>query len=110
MAEHENISMFRGEDKVLQVTLDPVVNITGWALTFTLRLTTGEATALIEKTVGAGIVITGGATGVFQVTLADTDTIGFQPGKYVFDCKRTDAGSETILVYGTLTLLAEVTR
>jgi len=110
MAENQDFSMFRGEDKVLEVTLVPAVVITGWALTFTLRLSTSGPTALVEKTVADGIVITGGATGVFQVTLADTDTVSLTPGKYVFDCKRTDAGSETILVYGILTLLAEVTR
>jgi len=111
MAENQDISMFRGEDKILEITLTPVTNITTWTLAFTVRETPESAVALIEKTVGAGITITGGAAGVFQVALADTDTASaLQPGRYAYDCKRTTAGLETILVYGVLTLLAEVTR
>jgi len=111
MAENQDISMFRGEDKILECTLIPVTNIAGWTLAFTLRSTPESTDALIEKTTGAGITITVPATGVFQVALADTDTAAaLQPGRYYYDCKRTNAGLETILVYGILELLAEVTR
>ena len=114
MAEKRNITaddeFFRGEDKILTVTLDPVVNISGWTLAFTMRLTAGSAEALIEKTTTSGITITDGTHGIFQVTLDDLETAGLQPGKYAYDCKRMDAGAEAILVYGTLELLAEVTR
>jgi len=107
---------FRGCDYILPVTIDNgadppvVVNITGWEITFTLRRSAGAEEALITKTTTSGIVITNGAGGLFQVTIADTDTISLAPGKYVYDCKRMTAGSESVLVYGTLTLLAEVTR
>jgi len=116
MARKQNCSMFRGEDKVLSVTVDngdtpPVaVNIMSWTLTFTLRQSAGDATALLAKTVGAGITITNPTGGVFQVSLEDIDTIALAPGKYAYDCKRMDAGTEAVLVYGTLTLLSEVTR
>jgi len=108
--------MFRGEDKVLSVTVDdgatpPVAkNITGWTLAFTLRQSAGDATVLITKTTSSGITITNPTGGVFQVSLDDVDTIALASGKYAYDCKRMDADAEAILVYGTLTLLAEVTR
>jgi hypothetical protein len=107
---------FRGEDKVLTITIDdgatpPVaLNITGWTLAFTLRLTPESLTALLTKTTGAGISLTDPLIGVLQVSIADTDTINLTPGKYAYDVKRMDAGAEAVLVYGTLTLLAEVTR
>jgi len=120
MARKQNITadaeFFRGEDKVLSVTVDdgatpPVAkNITGWTLAFTLRQSAGDATALVTKTVGAGITITTPLSGIFQVSLEDIDTIALAPGKYAYDCKRMDAGAEAVLVYGTLTLLPEVTR
>jgi hypothetical protein len=116
MSRKQNVSMFRGEDKVLSVTVDngatpPVaVNITGWTLSFTLRLTAGDATALVTKTTASGISLTAPLTGVLQVLLEDVDTVALSPGKYAYDVKRMDAGAEAVLVYGTLTLLPEVTR
>jgi len=116
MARKANCSMFRGEDKTLTVTVDngatpPIVlNITGWTLAFTLRKSAGDATVLITKTTDAGISLTAPLTGVFQVSLDDVDTIGLASGKYAYDVKRMDAGAEAVLVYGTMTLLAEVTR
>ena len=105
MGQKQNFEMFRGEDKILEVTVTGE-NITPWTLVFTLRQTARSDVALIER---PGI-ITSGVGGVFQVTLTDEDTVGLVPGKYAFDCKRTNAGAEGIIVYGTLNLLAEVTR
>ncbi len=110
MSEKQNFPMFRGEDKVLRVTLDPVLDISTWTLAFTLRLMAQSTEALIEKTSASGITLTDPTHGIFQVALADTDTASLAPGKYAYDCKRMDAGAEAVLVYGTLTLLAEVTR
>lgn len=116
MSRKANCEIFRGEDKILSVTVDDgetpavAVNITGWTLSFTLRETTGSATALLTKTTASGITITDPTAGVFQVSIEDVDTIALTPGKYAYDVKRMDAGAEAVLVYGTLTLLAEVTR
>jgi hypothetical protein len=111
MAKKQNFSMFRGEDKILQVTLDPVLDISTWTLAFTVRLTPQSAgDAVIEKTMIDGITLSDPTHGIFQVALADADTVGLQVGKYAFDCKRINERAEAILVYGTLELLAEVTR
>ena len=116
MARKANCSMFRGEDKTLTVTVDngatppSVLNITGWTLAFTLRQSAGDVTALVTKTTTSGISLTAPLTGVFEVSLEDVDTIALVPGKYAYDVKRMDASAEAVLVYGTLTLLAEVTR
>ena len=105
MGHKQNLEMFRGEDKILEVTVTGE-SIGGWTLMFTLRQTAGSTAALLER---AG-VITSAVGGIFQITLTDEDTVGLAPGKYAYDCKRTNAGAEGIIVYGTLTLLAEVTR
>jgi hypothetical protein len=110
MAVKQNFSMFRGCDYVLRVTLTGTGTIAGWLITFTMRLSPGSATALIEKTVGAGIVITDPILREIEITITDEDTIGLTPGKYAYDCKRMTSGAEGVLTYGTLTLLPEVTR
>jgi len=117
MSRKHNFEMFRGADKVLSVTVDngadpPVaVDISTWTLAFTVRLTAqSTAEALIEKTSTSGITLSDPTHGVFQVALADTDTAGLAPGKYAYDCKRMSEGAEDVLVYGTMTLLPEVTR
>ena len=107
---------FRGEDKVLKVTIDdgatpPVAkDITTWTLAFTLRRSAGAEEVLITKTSASGITITNGPGGLCQVAISDTDTASLVPGKYAYDVKRMTADAEAILVYGTLTLLPEVTR
>ena len=106
MARKADIEFFRGNDQAVRVTLDPVVNCNGWAITSTVRINPLSPNALITKTA----TITDGTNGIFTVTILDTDTNGLTPGKYSWDAKRTDDGLETTLVYGTLTLLAEVTR
>ena len=56
MAAIANISFYKGEDVTLTVTMSPATTITGWTLQFTLRKQFGDATALVTKTIGSGIV------------------------------------------------------
>ena len=103
---------FSGTDKVVQFTITDFAgvaqNITGWALRFVLTRR-GSLTALIEKTVGAGIAITNGAGGICQVSITDTDTnnlptYGLDPA-YEYELRRTDDGNEDVLAYGSVVLL-----
>lgn len=108
MATSANISFYKGEDITLTVTMSPVTNITGWTLQFMVKKQYGDATAQITKTVGSGITITDATNGVFTVAIARADTSGLDPGVYVFDIQRTNAGNQTVLTIGNLTLLPEV--
>jgi hypothetical protein len=97
------------------------LDVTGWDLAWVLRKKTNSADPpLIEKTVGAGITITGTFnsdpdinTQRIEVLLADSDTydpaasppVEIKAGSYVYALKRIDAGSETILAEGKFTLL-----
>jgi hypothetical protein len=100
-----------GEDKVLQFTvrdkLGVVVNITGWTITWALRADPEPSSpVLITKSVGTGIVITNGAGGIFEVTVAAGDyTLVTGPDKYYHSGRRTGAGSVAQLVYGYAILL-----
>jgi len=104
-----NFSIYRGEDVTVTDTMSPATNITGWSLAFTVRKNYGDPNpALIAKTVGAGITITNATNGVFTIAIARADTASLTPGVYVYDVQRTDAGNETVLTIGYLTILPEV--
>jgi len=108
MAALANLSFYRGEDITLTVTMTPVTDITGWTLQFTVRKQYGDTTALLAKTVGAGVTITDATNGVFTVALASAETTGLDLRAYVYDIQRTNAGNRTVLTIGSVTLLPEV--
>lgn len=107
-AIQSNFSLYKGEDVVVTDSMTPVTNITGWSLQFTLRKNYGDATALVTKTVGAGITVTDATNGVFKITLASADTANLALGNYVYDVERTDVGNRTVLSIGNLNILPEV--
>jgi hypothetical protein len=96
------------------------INITGWALSWMLkkRLAHDDSEALITKTTGGGTVTIAGtfnatpANNLQRATISilDTETDPLAKGDYQWELKRTDAGSETVLAYGKMTLLRGVHR
>jgi hypothetical protein len=102
-----NLSISKGEDVTVTDTIT-ATDITGWSLTFSLKRQYGDASALLTKTVGAGITITSAGSGIFTVAIARADTTGLDPRTYVYDIQRTDSGHQTVLTTGNLTLLPEV--
>ena len=98
-----------GEDVTVQVTISPVVDITGWTLVMTARLTLGVLPLAFQKSTGGfGIVITSGPLGVFNITVASADTSALAAVEYFYDIQRTDVGFRHVLVEGMLTLAAMV--
>lgn len=102
-------NLFVGEDKSLVFTVvdtaGVAVNITGWTLSWTLKRRATDAAALITKTTGGGgIALTTPVSGICTVTIEDTDTDPLGPLSGVHELKRTNAGSEAVLSYGTLEL------
>lgn len=114
-------TLYAGEPTDAQIAAGTAViqDATGMALIWVLKKTTKSATALISKTSGSGIAL----TGVFnaspaintqrvEVTLSDKDTyspnanppINIKPGPYFHALKRTDTGAETILCWGAFLL------
>ena len=100
-----------GEDKVLTFTVrdanGAVVNITGWTLRFTMRIT---PTFLLVKTTASGIVITDGPNGVCTVSVESEDytnaageTVEANT-KYDITLQRVDSTDDAMLSYGTARL------
>lgn len=90
-------------------------NIAGYAITFDIRRSHGSTSALLSKTVGAGLTISGTfnsvlatSTQVVTVAVADTDMttaiFGTNGGVFYYSLKRTDTGAEAVLAYGTITI------
>ena len=107
MTKKSNIAegeFFVGADKVLRVTLDAGVDIATWDLNCLVRLSPRSTANLITKTTPTQI--TKESATVFRVVFDSTDTAGLTPGKYYYECWRTDIGSKDPLVYGTLPLSA----
>lgn len=104
MSIQSRMEMFRGEDVTLTFTMSPVVNITGWAITWKMAERPGD-TVLLTKTA----TLSDPTNGVFTVSLASADTAEMDAGLYWFDARRTDSGSKATLADGTIRLKQEIT-
>lgn len=124
MAEESNIStdFYIGEDKEFpfiiyqkdasgNLTTTPQ-NLTGWSLRWDMRKTDNaiDPVVLTKSTGGSGITIDVGSGGTGTITIADTDTDALPPRVYRHALKRTDNGSETVLLYGNAVLGKRTTR
>lgn len=114
MSVQQNESFHRGEDITLRLEVTttgvgggPAVDITGWAISFSMQRRT-PGSIVLSKTVGSGITITDGPNGRADVVLSDDDTNALIPGDYDYDLKRTDSDSEAVLTTGTLTIKSTV--
>ena len=96
------------------------IDITGFALSWMLKraLTDLDAAAALTLTTGGSTIIINGTYNVdpavntqrATVTIADTDTDALNPGVYHWELKRTDAGLESRLAYGSVPLVRGVHR
>lgn len=100
-------SVTRGEAKTFtgthqtSATNTTSINITGWTITFTARLSDNRV--LFSK--ACTLVVAGAGTYSFSLTAADTTVT---PGNYNADIWRTESGSETIMCQGILTVNSNV--
>lgn len=100
---------FLGEDKNLVFTIyqaDGVTpqNITGWALSYMLkrRVTDLDPAAVLTRTTALGaITLTTPLLGICTVSIPDDVSDPLVAQLYHHELKRTDAGSEGVLTYGT---------
>lgn len=81
-------------------------NITGWALSWVMKkkATMADADAAIAKTTaGTGITISSASEGICVVHVLAEDS-DVRAGTYVHELKRTDSGSQRVLVRGLAVL------
>lgn len=98
-----------GDDKTVRIDVTDengaAKNMTGWALTWEIKSSRTSSTALVTKTTSDGISIGNGAgTGDrATITIADTDLEDtLSEGTYWHQLRRTDAGNEELLSYGSV--------
>lgn len=105
-------SWFTGEDKVLRFTVygegEVVENVTGWTFEWKLYKRRESATALVTKTVGAGVTVTNGPGGQVSIVVAAADTAALVDGSYAYVFRRTNAGASQVLAYGGVALRSAV--
>lgn len=105
---NQDITVYRAGREVLNFTMNPVVDITGWTIMFTVaRMTNKERqdeltrlyTASTTKLISVQASVTSGPAGTFSVTLTTAHT-DLTSDIYEYDVWRTDAGSELPLALG----------
>jgi len=112
LAKNQPLSLFKGEDKLIQFTVyqaDGITpqDITGWSISFVAHLVKDDGLTVITKTVGAGITLTSPTLGLLTLTLLAADTAGLPPWIYFYRIERTNAGSDTVLSYGDFKLMGK---
>ncbi len=122
MSKQQNITaddhFFAGEDKTLVFDIvdsaGAAQTMTGWALECVFRRSAAaSAVAFTTPTTGLGTITIGNGTGTDDratVTVSDDLTVNLVTGTYEYALRRTDAGNEQVLAYGTLELLKATTR
>lgn len=108
---------FVGEDKNLDCEVldgvatatDPLglpVDIAGWAGTFDMRESDHAAVAMLAiscSVTGTYAATRAANTQRLRAALTDDQTTQFDPGVYRYSFKRTTAGAETVLAFGSIT-------
>lgn len=121
MALEQDITLddhwFSGEDKQFRFTIvDSAGNpqtMTGWALEWVLRSAPNKDTATLTKNTSGGTIAISNGSGTDDratVTVTDDDTLNLVAKTYHYTLRRTDAGFEQVLAFGSAILQKPDTR
>ena len=102
MATQNKITIYRAEDIVLNFTMTPTTDITGWTLVFNVSESKNSATKLITN---KACSIVSAVAGTFTASLLTSDT-NIAPGEYWWDVYRTNSGSVRCVAYGPFNVQA----
>lgn len=97
----QTIEVYRGEQALISFTMNPVEDITGWTLMFTVTREENKETKLIGP-LSMNILVP--ANGTFEIELAEENT-DITPGEYVFDVWRVDEAFEEVKAIGSFIVL-----
>lgn len=116
-ATGQDFTLYRGEDKVVEVTIAGSGSIASWTFEASFRRSNRELDAIspiVTKDSDSGITIESAEDRVVHITLTDDDTLLFFDGlkerRYPWDLKRTNTGSESVLATGEVTVLNPSSR
>lgn len=109
-----DFTVFQGDDYAFSAFYkDPdsvAIDVTGYSARMQARAEYDSDEVSLDLTVGAGITITV-ALGKFRVEIPNEATAAMVPGVYVYDLEiTTPDGYKRKLVFGKITILAEVTK
>lgn len=102
----QDVTVRRGDDKVLRITLDENGSISGWNFDFAIRERQNEADSVTPAVETADVTIAindagdNDSPGIIDVTISDTVTLALSARKYFWSLKRSDAGFESTLSEG----------
>jgi hypothetical protein len=108
---------FTGEDKILEFEVlsadgTTAEDVSSWTLQWVVRKTVDSPNTLILKEALTGLAVVGVYNSIksvntqrVRITITAEDTEKLAAAAYPHALKRTDDNGETILAYGTLTLL-----
>jgi len=106
MATLNDIECYKGEAITLLCTMSPVVDITGWTITMTIRLNDEPDSGIVlQKTPGTLVAPT---SGQFSFALSKAETVALNAGIFAYDMQRVDGSSEANLSIGTFTVKPSV--
>jgi hypothetical protein len=98
----QTIEIGRGDAGTLNFSYSPVVDITGYTITFSVAKVRGGTEKLFPQ-VAASVI--SGPAGTFRVLLTTQHTN--QPhGTYYWDASRTDSGQEQVIARGPFVIVA----
>lgn len=105
----QDFTLHAGDEDIEEFTTrDPqgvIVPITGaTAIRWTLTPNAGAA-AVVTKTLGAGVTITDGPNGMFEVSLDEADTLSLAADLYYHEGEMTLGGRKKTVVTGTVTVV-----
>lgn len=90
--------IYRGQRKSFTLTMDPVVNITGWTIVMRFATRRRNKQAFLQLS----MTVTDGPNGVATATLTAAQTMAMNEGPIYCDVWRTDTSNETPLAQMTL--------
>src|SRR4051812_27507279 len=95
----------RGVHKLSRAPGAQVVDISGWAITFTVRVLPTTANPPLLSIDAA---VLSGTAGTYLISLTSAQTLALGVGVFHADVWRTDSGAQTEMAVGTLTILQPV--
>ena len=99
-----DLKIYKGEAPTFSFTMSPVVDITGWTISMTVKRKGTDTSALLSV---SGTIVNGPA-GTFTVALTTTQTkTTLGVGQFAYDIQRTTSGSENVLSIGRVSVRQE---
>lgn len=113
--KRQDIEIPRGDDRVIRVTLEENGSVAGWSFQFAVRRERDEpdaVTPVISRSSGISASVTGdeNTPAVIDITVTDDETLELGKRPYWWSLKRADAGFETTLVHGVLSMTNTAAR